>query len=258
MNDRLLRDMAGPMTAKEMEAHFKPPPWGDIQPPSALDTMLSESDVWDIFRNIDMDKEARLLKKWELHNAETSKHSKKLKVGPLEYAHEAMEKWAFVDKGSRFALKRTNPHTVLEMEMEVLDLQEKDPKETLTIPSENSYTTSIWRGLAQFHGLAFKSVVTESETDGRQVELVLGGEDSSDDEESESGQDESIPVGGNVVEGAEGELDADPLEITCTDVLLAMQEYRNIGLNEELLAHFVVTQIHGLDDEDRPVTEKRE
>ncbi|GMH37447.1 hypothetical protein BSKO_05320 [Bryopsis sp. KO-2023] len=251
MNDRLLRDMAGPMTAKEMEAHFKPPPWGDVQPQSALSEILHETDVWEIFRNIDMDKEARLLKKWELHNAEGLKENKKQKVGPLEYAHEAMEKWAFVDKRSRFALKRTNPHTVLEKEMEILDLQEKDPQEILTIPSQNSYTLSIWRGLAQFHGLAFKAVVEEGTLGEKQVKLKIGGgEDStSDEEDSELGQDDSIPVGGGTGDGV-GELEADPLEITCTDVLLAMQEYRHIGLNEELLAHFVVTQIHGLEEEE--------
>lgn len=60
--DRLLRDMAGPMTAKDMESHFSPPPWGDEVKPSFLSTLLQESDVWDLFRNINMDKEARLLK----------------------------------------------------------------------------------------------------------------------------------------------------------------------------------------------------
>lgn len=63
--------------------------------------------------------------RWEAHNAEALQSRHKQKATPLEYAHEALEKWAQVDRGSRSVLKQCNPHTVLEMEMQILDEEEK-------------------------------------------------------------------------------------------------------------------------------------
>lgn len=62
LNTRLLRDMAGSMTATSMEMLFKPPPFGEPGPtrtfdPANLDTIL----VWDLFRNIDCEKQSRVL-----------------------------------------------------------------------------------------------------------------------------------------------------------------------------------------------------
>lgn len=63
LNDKALRDMAGHMTAHDMEHQFKPIPFGAEPPASAfMEAMSSENVVtWDGFRNIDMDKEARVL-----------------------------------------------------------------------------------------------------------------------------------------------------------------------------------------------------
>jgi len=140
LNDKLLRDMAGSLTAPEMETLFRPPPFGEptsaapmrplvaVQLPGArwmgctcgsshVRLRLSVSDVngradaafclfsrllclltlacrssqavvvprigsspvvdcaevahiWDLFRNIDSDKQQRVLRKWEEHLAE--------------------------------------------------------------------------------------------------------------------------------------------------------------------------------------------
>lgn len=63
LNDKLLRDMAGPMTANDMEAQFKPVPFGQDAPPSMFaEAMAPEhAALWDHFRNIDLDKEAKVL-----------------------------------------------------------------------------------------------------------------------------------------------------------------------------------------------------
>jgi hypothetical protein len=55
--------MAGPMTAKDMESMFAPPPYGIMPPPSAFaDAMAPENTViWEHFRSVDVDKEARVL-----------------------------------------------------------------------------------------------------------------------------------------------------------------------------------------------------
>lgn len=99
----------------------------------------------------------------------------------------------------------------------------------------------MWRGLAQFHGLHFSEKVLESD-DSCYSKLLIA-----DDNVSYGNDDESNEgiAAGDITASLEAE--SDLLEITCTDVLLAIQEHSSIGLNARLLAGFVVTQIHGLD-----------
>jgi hypothetical protein len=55
--------MAGTMTAADMESQFKPVPFGIEAPPSAFAEATSgeHAALWEHFRNIDMDKEAKVL-----------------------------------------------------------------------------------------------------------------------------------------------------------------------------------------------------
>ena len=63
LNDKLLRDMAGPLTAREMEGLFKPAPFGESNYTTPLQEVLQPDNatIWDLFRNIDFDKQNRLL-----------------------------------------------------------------------------------------------------------------------------------------------------------------------------------------------------
>ena len=55
LNDKILRDMAGAMTAADMNTLFQPPPFGGQ---AARPTVLSSAAlpqnvaIWDLFRNI--------------------------------------------------------------------------------------------------------------------------------------------------------------------------------------------------------------
>lgn len=62
-NDRVLRDMAGPLTAADMEAQFKPAPFGMTDHVSPLTQALrpEHAALWDNFRQIDPEREARVL-----------------------------------------------------------------------------------------------------------------------------------------------------------------------------------------------------
>ena len=54
--------MAGPLSALDMEAQFKPAPFGAPPPLSALQQVLTESPgLWDSFRTIEDDKERKVL-----------------------------------------------------------------------------------------------------------------------------------------------------------------------------------------------------
>ena len=69
LNDKLLRDMAPPLTAKDMESLFKPAPFGDTGYVSAftLAAAPEHAALWDLFRSVDSDKQNRVLLKWEEH-----------------------------------------------------------------------------------------------------------------------------------------------------------------------------------------------
>lgn len=74
LNDKILRDMAGALTAPDMECLFQPPPFGGPIPaarPTVLQAAALPENVplWDLFRSIDMDKQQRVLIKWEQHVA---------------------------------------------------------------------------------------------------------------------------------------------------------------------------------------------
>lgn len=63
LNDKLLRDMAGPLTASEMEGLFKPVPFGNSSHVSPLEEVLQpeNASILDVFRNIDYDKQSRFI-----------------------------------------------------------------------------------------------------------------------------------------------------------------------------------------------------
>lgn len=63
LNDKLLRDMAGPLTASDMEGLFKPAPFGESRRVSPLQEALQPENatILDMFRNIDFDKQSRFI-----------------------------------------------------------------------------------------------------------------------------------------------------------------------------------------------------
>ena len=63
LNDKMLRDMAGPLTASDMEGLFKPAPFGESNHVSPLQEVLQPENatLLDMFRNIDYDKQSRFL-----------------------------------------------------------------------------------------------------------------------------------------------------------------------------------------------------
>ncbi len=52
--------MAGPMSAQDMQSQFQPAPFGSYPPPSAFATAM-QTPLWDHFRSIDLDKQAKVL-----------------------------------------------------------------------------------------------------------------------------------------------------------------------------------------------------
>lgn len=63
LNDKLLRDMAGALTARDMDALFKPVPFGETGHVTALSEAVTAENqaLWDIFRSINYDRQSRVL-----------------------------------------------------------------------------------------------------------------------------------------------------------------------------------------------------
>ncbi|KAK8498921.1 hypothetical protein V6N13_045911 [Hibiscus sabdariffa] len=98
LNDRLLMELVPRLNAEEIRGLFAPPPWGDEVPPSAF--CMTNVGEWDKFRNIDMDKEAKLI--GALNNSSEKKkfHSDADKAAFLSA-------WKRIDCRTRDALRRS-------------------------------------------------------------------------------------------------------------------------------------------------------
>ncbi|KAG2444926.1 hypothetical protein HXX76_001662 [Chlamydomonas incerta] len=152
LNDKTLRDLAGPLSAADMESQFKPAPFGNPAVPSALAQAMSPANaaLWENFRNIDPEKEARVLQKWAAHQRESAP----LRQRPHSQASLALHRWAAVGRKARAALKRANPASVMALELQILDFFETaGPGEQLVLPLEDGFARLLVHGLAEFYGL---------------------------------------------------------------------------------------------------------
>ena len=63
LNEKHLRDLAGPLTAADMSALFNPVPFGGMRdsPLTQIREDPEAAAVWDSFRNIDPEKESKVL-----------------------------------------------------------------------------------------------------------------------------------------------------------------------------------------------------
>lgn len=157
LNDKLLRDMAGALTAADMASLFKPVPFG--QPRTSVWERTAQPEhayLWDMFHSLEMDKQARVLQKWEAHVRE-------LQAGPaaiLNPAVQAIAAWAGVSWKARQAMKRSSPSHVAAIEAPILAFLQEDPASAgeLVLPDlEDGFHRLIAHGLAEFHGLSSHS-----------------------------------------------------------------------------------------------------
>lgn len=253
LNDKALRDMAGHMTAHDMEHQFKPIPFGAEPPASAfMEAMSSENVVtWEGFRNIDMDKEARVLQRWEEHNQQLRLQPQQQQRHPGQHAcapaAAAVAAWASVGKTARAALKAANMHSVLELETQVLELMEQlllEPDAELVLDIDDSFGRLLVHGLAEFHGLL--SATSKQPGSSKKLVVVRGKPASKATAAPTTTSSSRSSSGGGAGVAAPGVArHAGQEEVTCTDVLMALHEFRQEGLTQAALADFLRTHVHG-------------
>ena len=130
LNDKLLRDMAGPLSAADMSALFKPAPFGETGHVSAFTQAAApeHAALWELFRSVDMDKEGRVLQKWEAYVRELrgeaggSSGGGGGSAGPDESpAAAALAAWSAVAPRARRALRHASPQHVEAVEGAILE-----------------------------------------------------------------------------------------------------------------------------------------
>lgn len=281
LNDKILRDMAGPLTARTMEAQFNPVPFGSYPPPSAFELAMQEP-LWEHFRNIDLDKEAKVLQRWEQHNLEEQQQQQQqhcyVNSGPLTQhqqqaaaAADALGKWRSVSRSARAALKKANVHSVLELEMQLINfLTQEPPDDELSLDLPDGFARLIVHGLAQFHGLVSTTQLV------RGIRCISISRKQPPQQQQEHAAHcpavsaEIVTLQQAVVNSTEATSDSSPSPhrrvhsgttdtagdwlmrhsgITCTDVVMAIKEL-GANFDQPNLMKFMKTHVHGSSSSD--------
>jgi hypothetical protein len=112
------------------------------------------------------------------------------------------------------------------------------PEEELAIDTDGAFGRLLVHGLAEFHGLGSRSEGAKTE-ECRPVVVY----------HRQQGGRAQGQEGGGAAAPAQP-LHGQQVEVTCTDVLLALRELGHSGLDQHSLAAFVRAHVHGHDQMD--------
>ena len=188
LNEHVLREMAPDLTAEAIDSLFKPVPFGEPRRPSVFVEICDESyaPIWDIFRMVDMDKEQRILGKWEayvreLENSVVS-HRSCTSLGKTEKDEEQRvvaakqyhDRWGKLMQKGKVALKKAPRAYIEEIEKGMMacltewnDTSSANDAVCMMRP-EDSYGRLLTHSIAELHGLCSKSKECSS---GKCVEI---------------------------------------------------------------------------------------
>uniref|UniRef100_A0A061RUY1 Phenazine biosynthesis-like domain-containing protein 1-like n=1 Tax=Tetraselmis sp. GSL018 TaxID=582737 RepID=A0A061RUY1_9CHLO len=178
VNDRILRDMAGRLTAEDMQGLFSPVPFGGDLRKSVIQE-ASEPHVyalWQSFISIDMDRQDRVLQKWEEHIA--SQRKSKATAAELGPETWALRTWARVGRKARNAMKRAPDGLVEKLESRILDALRADGGDSgsgssVDLEVGSSFRRLIVHGIAEYHRL-HSSSHTDPKTGARVTRVWRG------------------------------------------------------------------------------------
>ena len=182
VNDHLLlREMAPQLTAESIDSLFKPVPFGDAGPPSVF-MQISSVDyesLWDLFRSVDVDKQARVLAKWQMYVDELrGRHEEKSHDGVMSEqeakrceARRYWKRWNLLGNSRKMALMKAPRAFVEEIEGYILPVLGLPGTSARVPPAvvEDSFGRLLAHSIAAFHGLPSKS---KDSPQGRYVEVV--------------------------------------------------------------------------------------
>ncbi|XP_021896398.1 uncharacterized protein LOC110813526 isoform X2 [Carica papaya] len=163
LNDCLLMELVPRLDAEEIRGLFAPPPWGDDVPQSPF--CMTNVGEWDKFRNIDMDKEANIIRTLDRASPRRKSHIDADKLA-------VVNAWHRINCRTREALRRSFLSELIDgyedcirtfvmetLNDDVLVLQIKDPFHRLLL-----------HGVCEFYDLV--SVTFDESKNGELVKMT--------------------------------------------------------------------------------------
>ncbi|XP_011625689.1 uncharacterized protein LOC18440572 [Amborella trichopoda] len=151
LNDHLLIELVPPLSADEIRGLFAPPPWGEGTTSSPF--CMSNMGDWDSFRNIDMDKEASLVKSMENSATERKQHNVSDRMA-------ALRAWQRVDHRTRDALRHSFLSNLIDSYEERIRtyVKEGGDGEVLVLQVEDPFHRLLLHGICEFYDLVSVTV----------------------------------------------------------------------------------------------------
>ncbi|KAI4349537.1 hypothetical protein L6164_010117 [Bauhinia variegata] len=158
LNDRLLMELVPRLNAEEVRGLFTPPPWGEEVPPSAF--CMANVGEWDRFRNIDMDKEVKIIHALELSFTKKKRHVDSDKMAVLNA-------WHRIDCRTREALRQSFLSELIEGYEECIRgfIAEGTVEDVLELRIQDPFHRLLLHGVCEFYNLA-----SETTTEWKGVE----------------------------------------------------------------------------------------
>ncbi|XP_031122209.1 uncharacterized protein LOC116025205 [Ipomoea triloba] len=168
LNDRLLMELVPRLNAEEIRGLFAPPPFGDDVPLSPF--CMTNLGEWDKFRNIDMDKEATMMKALE---SSVSKRKSCTNNGKAA----VLTAWHRVDCRTREALRRNFLPELINNYEECLQtfIKESGDGDVLDLSVQDPFHRLL------LHGVCEVDAFTDSAFKGNPAAVCLLEEDRSDE-----------------------------------------------------------------------------
>uniref|UniRef100_A0ACD5W5R4 Uncharacterized protein n=1 Tax=Avena sativa TaxID=4498 RepID=A0ACD5W5R4_AVESA len=150
LNDSLLLELVPRLDADEIRGLFAPPPWGEKPPLSAF-CMTSTAREWDVFRTIDMDVQASLMR-FHMKESSSGRHLD-------EDETVALKAWHRIDSQTRETIKKNFlPHLlgIYEARVRAFVMEESsdDDNDLLALEVQDPFHRLLLHGVCEFYNVA--------------------------------------------------------------------------------------------------------
>ncbi|KAG0475791.1 hypothetical protein HPP92_015477 [Vanilla planifolia] len=153
LNQRILIELVPRLKVEEIRGLFAPPPWGEDSPPSVF--CMTDIGDWDSFRNIDMDKEVKLLQALEKSPRNKDVNNDKL---------VAMDAWRRIGYRTREAFKRSYLSELVEHYEEQIRafICHTSDEDVLVLHVQDPFHRLLLHGVCEFYNLISITITSNS------------------------------------------------------------------------------------------------
>lgn len=168
LNDRILMELVPRLNGDEIRGLFAPPPWGDDVPPSAFS--LTNAGEWDKFRNIDMDKEAKIMDSLNRPSLRRKGHVDADRAAVLNA-------WRRIDCRTREVLRRSFLPELIEGYENCIRhfIEEGGEGEVLELRVQDPFHRLLLHGVCEFYNLVSVTAMEQIGVKSTRIRRKKGG-----------------------------------------------------------------------------------